>query len=329
MVQFNVEGAHFQPCMDSFLGAALGVLNALGEDLSYEELWGLSGMAFRTQVHRELAPAGLFPRQWDETYGAVMQRLGYACSAGLRDHFYTQDDIHYLRRGWMGNLERHLGQGLPAIAYGLHGPAFGIISGFDDETENFRVSTLLDGVKDGPVHVNDLGLTNPPCVFVLIPTGPLHGYDRQAATRAAIAHGLLHHAQQERDEHGQSLAIPPDLATGMDAFEAWGRALNERTVKLSWAPALYAGYYLEARTHGAGFLRKVAQEYFPQHAKHLELAAESCMQQAAKLRELAALFPPQEPHALQDAQKIVAAIGHLQVIAQAHAAAMTALAEAK
>jgi len=38
------------------IGAALGVMRALGEEFEPDEVWGLSGLAFRTQVHRTLAP---------------------------------------------------------------------------------------------------------------------------------------------------------------------------------------------------------------------------------------------------------------------------------
>ncbi|MCW8132572.1 MAG: hypothetical protein KIS92_19645 [Planctomycetota bacterium] len=329
MAFIGVDGAHFHPCMDSFLGAARGVVACLGEELSDADLWGLSGMAFRTQVHRALAPAGLFPRQWDGTYGRVMQRLGYACIAGLRDHFYTQDDISYLRSGWMGNIERHLDLGLPAIAYGLHGPAFGIINGFDDETENFRVSTRFDGAKDAPVNVHELGLTDPPCVFVLISTGPSTDYDRAKAAREALGEALAHHFHQEKDEAGQEVAIPADLATGMDAFEAWGQALHDRKVAPPWSAALTAAYYLEARTHGAAFLRGTAAQLHPRHAETLAKAAQHFDAQAAELQQLAGLFPVRTPAALDDPARVAAAIGHLKKIAAAHEAAMMLLAETK
>src|SRR5262245_45721199 len=107
--------------MDSFLGAAKGAIAVLGEELSFEDLWGLSGLAFRTQVHRTLDPVGLLPRQWDATYSRIMRRLGYECLAGLRDYFYTDDDLRILQGGWMERIDRHLNKGLPAIAFGLHG----------------------------------------------------------------------------------------------------------------------------------------------------------------------------------------------------------------
>jgi len=325
----GVDDARFHPSMDSFLGAARGVIACLGGELSEADLWGLSGFAFRTQVHRTLAPAGLFPRQWDSTYGRVMQRLGYACIAGLRDYFYTKDDISYLRSGWMGNIERHLDMGLPAIAYGLHGPAFGIINGFDDATEDFRVSTRFDGAKDGPVNVQELGLTDPPCVFVLIPTGELDGYNRKTAIREALGEALAHHFQQEKDDAGNLVAVPPDLATGMNAFEAWGVALHDRKVNPPWSAALTAAYYLEARTHGAEYLRTTASRLHPEFAPRLAEAARHFDTQAAALRQLAGLFPIQQPAALSDPARIAAGIEMLKQAASAHEAAVTILVETK
>src|SRR5580765_7030727 len=105
MSLIEVPNARFRPCMDSFLGSWAGVLNALEDERPIEDYWGLSGLGFRTQIHRALLPVGLLPRQWDETCAAIVNRTGYACTAGLRDSFYTQDDLRQIRMAWMKEIE--------------------------------------------------------------------------------------------------------------------------------------------------------------------------------------------------------------------------------
>jgi hypothetical protein len=183
----EVPNATFQPCMDSFLGAAAGVMRALGDEQDMEDLWGLSGLALNTQVHRSLDPVGLLPRQWDETLSSYMRRFGHESIAGLRDHFYTAKDLRELQFVWMDTIEKTLNDGRPALAYGLHGPAFGIIRGFDSDTEEYHVSTFMDGTRNDPINIQDFGSLKPPLIFVMLPAGPLAGYDYNAAAREAIA----------------------------------------------------------------------------------------------------------------------------------------------
>ncbi|MCZ7645531.1 MAG: hypothetical protein M5U26_09645 [Planctomycetota bacterium] len=299
-----LDDVRFEPSMDSFVGAAQGALRAMGEELPADAAWGLSGLAFGAQVHRTLAPEGLFPRAWDVTYTKVMERFGYGCIAGLRDFFYTEDDISLLRSGWMRNIRKHLDEGLPAIAFGLHGPAFGIVHGFDEDKEAYLVSTRFDGHKDEPVHVNDLGLVDPPRVFVLIPTGSLSKYDRAAAAREALreAPALLAGKQAE-----DAPPVPPDLAVGPDACEAWAAALEARRVTPPWGAAYTAAYYVEARTNAAAFLRRAAKAWLPQLAPGLEEAALDMDRQARGLEALAGLFPVREPEALENPGRIAEA----------------------
>lgn len=322
----GVDKAVFCPSMDSFLGALKGVLAAHHVARSPEDLWGFSGLAFRTQVHRTLNPAGLFLRQWDETYPRIVRRLGFDCFSGLRDFYYTEDDLPQLQRGWMGNIERHLGDGLPAIAYGLHGPAFGIINGFDDVTENYRVSTFLDGQLDGPVNAQDLGSHHPPRIFVLIVTSRLEKHDPRAALLEVLRETAAHGTGAERDAKGQPVEVPADLALGGDAFDAWIQALAARNVAPHWGAAVTAGYHLEARALGAAFLRGTAKALLPKHAGALDEAAAHLEREAALLQGVARLFPAAEAHTLDDPQRRLDAAHALTAAKAEHAAALAKLA---
>ncbi|HLX62056.1 MAG TPA: hypothetical protein VKX17_12310 [Planctomycetota bacterium] len=337
----EISNARFVPCMDSFLGAWAGVLRALDDERPIEDLWGLSALGLRTQIHRALQPVGLLGRQWDETCAAIVMRTGYACAAGLRDHFYTPDDLRQLRLAWMRTIEKALDDGRPAISFGLHGPAFGIVYGFDDQTENYFVSTFLDAESPAderaatasdphspPINAMDLGSENPPLIFVLIPTGPLADYDSHAAARAALKEAIDHHLGQERDKAGKLLETPADLASGPAAYNAWSAAIETARIAQPWCLGYYAAYYAEARSGASAWLKKLrsdpafaaAQKSFVQAAAHLDHETEC-------FGNLSQLFPMNQPDALRDQGRRTDASACLRMARAEHVAALEALIE--
>ena len=343
MPPLELPTARFQPCMDSFLGAWAGVLKALEDPLPMEDLWGLSGLAFRTQIQRQLLPVGLLPRQWDETCAAVVMRTGYACTAGLRDHFYTQDDLRQIQIAWMKEIEKALEDGRPAISFGLHGPAFGIIKGFDADTENYLVSTFMDGRNDAPINALDVGSLRPPCIFVLIPTGPLAlmpGTDvgdpnsglsatRHAAELGALKEACTHHLGREVDAHGEGLDIPRDLAAGPGAYNVWASAIETGQIAQHWGLAYSAAYYAEARSAAAAWLKKLAQDaHWSDAARRFESAAKHFSHEAECFVRLPKLFPLAQPEALQDSGRRTDASACLRMARAEHIAALELLIEA-
>lgn len=325
----EIPNARFQPCMDSFLGAWAGALQALDDERPMEDLWGLSGLGLRTQIHRALLPVGLLGRQWDETCSAIAMRTGYACVAGLRDFFYTPDDLRQIRLAWMRNVEKALDDGRPAISFGMHGPAFGLIYGFDDQTENYAVSTFLDGQVDAPLNALDLGSENPPLIFVLIPSGPLADYDPDAAARAAIQGAVDQHLGQELDAKGMRIETPVDLAEGAPAYNAWSTAIETGKVAQHWALSYYAAYYAEARSAATVWVKQLAELPAWAHSKkQLSLAATHLNHESECFTTLSALFPMQKPETLQNSGLRADASACLRLARAEHIAAMEALIEA-
>lgn len=326
----EVPNARFMPCMDSFLGAWGGVLRGLEDERPMEELWGLSALGLRTQIHRTLQPVGLLFRQWDETCAAIAMRTGYACLAGLRDQFYTPDDLRQIRLAWMRNIERNLDDGRPAISFGIHGPAFGIIYGFDDQTEEYLVSTFLDGQAPGTLNGMDLGSEQPPLIFVLIPTGPLADYNPSQAARAAIGDALAQHLGEEKDADGKLLRPPPDLATGPAAYNAWSAAVETGQIEQPWCLGYYAAYYAEARSSAAVWLKKLAGDAeWSKCVGQLNRAAIHLEHETECFGNLSKLFPMQAPELLADQGRRTDASACLRMARAEHIAAMEALIEAQ
>jgi hypothetical protein len=315
--------------MDSFLGALAGVLKALGDETGIEELWGLSARGFRTQIHRTLQPLGLLGGHWDKTCARVVRRMGHDCIAGLRDNFYTDKDLHELQVVWMRNVEKALNDGRPAICFGLHGPAFGIIHGLDPDSEEYQVSTYMDGQNDAPINIQDIGSKHPPLIFVLILTGPLADYDPDRAAREAIREALDHHLGQEKDEAGNAQPVPPDLVVGIAAYNAWATAVELAQVEPYWGIGYYAGYYAEGRSAAAFWLRTLAETpAFAANQGGLRRAAGHLEHESESLARIPQLFPMQQPELLKEQSRRTAASACLRLARGEHIAAMEVLAEA-
>ena len=290
--------------MDSFLGSVAGVLKALGDERGMEELWGLSARGFNTQINRTLEPAGLLGGHWDKTCARVLRRLGHDCIAGLRDSFYSDKDLRELQFVWMRNVEKALEDGRPAICFGLHGPQFGIINGLDADMEEYSVSTYLDGQNDAAINVQDVGSKHPPLIFVLIPTGPLPDYDPDAAAREAIKEALDHHLGKypaDSDPAKPAEAVPADMVVGVAAYNAWSTAVELGRVRQYWSIAYCAGYYTEARSAAAFWLRTLAETpAFLEWQGALRTSAEHLEHEAEGLARIPALFPMNQPALLAE-----------------------------
>jgi hypothetical protein len=314
--------------MDSFLGSAAGVLRALMHSCDMDEVWGLSSFGFRTQVHRTLDPVGLLPRQWDATLSKAMRRLGCECIAGLRDVFYTEKDLRELQVVWMNNLERALEDGRPAIGFGLHGPAFGVIYGLDTDAEEYHVSTFMDGRKDAPVNVQDFGSLKPPLIFAMVPTGPVADYDYDIAARDSLKEAVDHHLGQEKDEKGELLTVPADLVSGPAAYNAWSTAIETGHVQPHFGPAYHGAYYAEARSAAAEWLRRLATRgAWKANAPTLQKAAAHLDHEVESFRKLPQIFPINQPEASGDPVRRTEASVCMRAARAEHIAGMELLVE--
>lgn len=327
----EVPNAHFTPCMDSFLGAWSGVLRALEDERPIEDLWGLSALGLRTQIHRNLLPVGLLPRQWDETCATIVNRTGYACTAGLRDFFYTADDLRQIRLAWMKEIEKALDDGRPAISFGMGGPAFGIITSFDDTTEEYHVSTPFGAAK---LEAMELGSINPPSIFVLIPTGPLAKVGVESAElhkteRSALDEAVAHHLGQEVDAHGSPIEVPRDLASGPSAYNAWSAAVENGQIAEHFGLLYSAAYYAEARSAAGVWLKKIAkEERWHKAARRFDKAAGHLAHEAESFTTLAKLFPITQSESLKNPGRRSDASACLRMARAEHIAAMELLIEA-
>ncbi len=141
--------------LNTFVAALRSALEYLGENHTYSYLMGLSGAAFRLQIHRD----GLCPSGPDATCGfnsghhlLDMLRWSFRCLMASDGEKKTKEAVH-------ASIDRKI----PVLAIDLIGaPDWGLIVGYDEDGE-FLVLTYHNRNKDQPQRAE-----KPPWSFYLL-----------------------------------------------------------------------------------------------------------------------------------------------------------------
>jgi len=139
----GIRGLSWQDLeMNTFVAALQRSLEFLGEDYSYSTLMGLSGAAFRLQIHR----TGLCPSGPDATCG--FDSAGHILKTLRFDHRILQaaDGEKKIRAA----VKKNITAGRPAIAIDLiKVPDWGLIVGVDDQGR-YQALTFYNEQKNKP-----------------------------------------------------------------------------------------------------------------------------------------------------------------------------------
>lgn len=282
-----LKEVRFPPNWTTFIGALESVLRAKGEDYSKEYLMGISGFAFRINVHKQTCPSGPTVFNWHIGLTRGIDRLGY-------DYEYIQafssENLFGLRqKRAIINSKRSIDNGVPVVAWDLHIPEFGIIKGYDDEEKMFWVSTCLDeheGEK-GPLPFKRLGLGDVPILSVLllkekIPVNLEKG--ELESIRFAVNHAKLH------------LGEDKDYSCGLDAYTRWISVL-ENNVTDAFGNAYNAAVYCRAREDAFKYLSDMAKKY---EDENLENASKHYKKVYENLQAYVDIFPFPKDGNLED-----------------------------
>ena len=136
-----------------------------------EDIVATSGFAFRMWVSADLCPSATsiwaFDEQkpWVENGGLLCRYVG---------RFWGQDDIEEQKRlEAIENIKRSINDGIPAISWDIGVPEWGLIIGYDDETQMFETLTInTDSTENGlQMPYEQLGKRELPILSVLTITG--------------------------------------------------------------------------------------------------------------------------------------------------------------
>jgi hypothetical protein len=274
----RLRTAAYVPNWSSVAGALEGVTRFFGLPLDTTDVMGLSGEAFVLRVPS--GEGGLFDhRPHLEPNEAARYNL-----LGLRWEHAPTGGPEDARRA----ARKAIDAGSPAIVFGLFVPEYGLITGYDDRTRQFAVSTQLD--EQGRL-------------VLPYDRWPVAGSDRHGVLRVAGR------AKIERDEAlRQALSQASGLAlTSVTALEAWAIALATGSPVAATGNAHAIQVTLTSRFRAASFLDRVGEEM------RAGLAEASACYRAAGLAysRLATLFPypnggeVNEPFLRQEAARLL------------------------
>ena len=199
-----------------------------------------SGFAFRIWIDRNtLCPSATsiwsFASQkpWVENGGLLCDYV---------ERLWGQDALEEERRlAALACIRKAIDHGVGAVAWDISGCEWGVISGYDDETETLY--TVKKNGEEGTVPYGNLGKLEIPILSVLTVTGSTDKTD------ADIYHGTK--AIAAAHLRGEEWC---DNAKGLEAFDALIHCVKTLPADAAWNVEYALGTY--------GALRWYAQEYF-------------------------------------------------------------------
>lgn len=279
MARARVEGANWVSNWNGFVGALDGCLQALGDARHPDDLMGLSGFAFRINVHPELSPASLYLFDWHYRFSRVFDRLGYLFSL----HYAEKSDLLFgaRQKNAMDVVVRNIDAEKPLVAWNLGVPEFFVVSGYD--------ITDLDLVASGPPTAGDEDRfpisrwgTSGPENLALIEFGERFQVDPAESAARALREAVRHAREHEHRV--------PEHRNGLAAYDVWARAVRSGAAEPN-AAAYCAHSLAHARSAAARFLRR-ALDLFPSDRREaLAEAATRYGEVAERLRAVADAFP--------------------------------------
>lgn len=221
-----------------FLAAAL---RYAGYGDEADDCVAASGFAFRIWVAADLCPSAM--SIWD--FGLMRlgtEQSGYSCEYVSR--LWGEDAIEEERRlAALDVVRRSVDRGIPAVAWDIGVPEWGLLIGYDDETETLATFTC-EG-KESTMPYAELGKRDIPILALLAVTGKTDRSDEQI-TRDAMRSAVAHMKGFEWC----------DNAKGLEAYPAFLAALEKYLGDQSFSTEYYLGTYASLRYYAWKFFEK-------------------------------------------------------------------------
>lgn len=215
-----LKNLYFGESWDTF---ALCVLHALQfssssyaphSTYSMAEIMGLTGLAFRLQIHQpqlDLFEVNAF--NWRRTFTKGLLNLGFAARSIGDGRLIPQTSEMLIEA--FSFIHHSIGLGQPVIVWGVKMPFFALIHGYDDTQKLFYISGLFE---QQTLDYNELGLNWSADLFV-ISLGNPYPVTPVEALRGALSMVIMHFEEHESPLH-------PGYVLGIRAYDAWINALS-------------------------------------------------------------------------------------------------------
>ncbi|MCL2014061.1 MAG: hypothetical protein FWG69_03640, partial [Oscillospiraceae bacterium] len=131
-----------------------------------EDIVATSGFAFRMWVSADLCPSATSIWSFDDQKPWI-ENSGLTC--GYVGRYWGQDDIEEQKRlEAIANIKKSIDNGIPAVSWDICVCEWGLIIGYDDNTQTFAV---LGVSGEGKMSYKQLGKRELPLLSVLTVTG--------------------------------------------------------------------------------------------------------------------------------------------------------------
>ena len=195
-----------------------------------EEIVASSGFAFRMWVSPDLCPSATSMWQFDQQKNWV-ERGGISCQ--YIERMWGQEDVEEERRQEAVQLIRQsIDSGIPVISWDIVVCEWGLITGYDDESETFAVLPITG--QEGEMAYSQLGKREIPILSVLAVTGKAE-QSQEEIVRETLDIAKNHLLGNEWCENACGLAAYPALVKHLESEEA--------EMACSWNMEYFLGTY--------------------------------------------------------------------------------------
>lgn len=261
----------------SYMASLATAINHIAGSVDPAWLMGSSGFAFRSFVNEVFCPSAMSIFKWADVLPEAMEQAGYECRYISR----MWDDGHLEERR---REEAHaaivegVGRGVPAVVWDVADVEWGLIVGYEDDSEAYDVLSYVG--ESSSLPYKRLGKNGIDVLSVAIP-GEASRRSREEivlkSLRVAIAHA-----------DGEEWTERPNYQNGLAGLDLWatmydrwallvGAGKGERLPLdlLDWA-GYYAGHHYSARCYARDYLEAVAEESEPLRQAASSYATVAC-----------------------------------------------------
>ncbi len=208
-----------------------------------EEIVASSGFAFRMWVSPDLCPSATSMWQFDQQKNWV-ERGGISCQ--YIERMWGQEDVEEERRQEAVQLIRQsIDRGIPVISWDIVVCEWGLITGYDDESETFAVLPITG--QEGEMAYSQLGKREIPILSVLAVTGKAEQLQEEIV-RETLDIAKNHLLGNEWCENACGLAAYPALVKHLESEEA--------EMACSWNMEYFLGTYAPLKWYAWKFFER-------------------------------------------------------------------------
>ncbi|MBC8233597.1 effector binding domain-containing protein [bacterium] len=285
---------------NTYIGALTATMRAIGEDVTYDYLMGVSGAAFR--LHFQWCPSSPDATCGFDCSTPALKALGYTAYAIHSDN-NKSEEVKKVREAVVKSIDK----GYPVLAIDLiNVPDWGVIIGYSDGGEKFLCRTYYDKSEK---YSN---AEKWPWVVEIIDQkvdAPEHKESILKSLEIAVK-------LSNTEKYG-------DYTSGFAAYEIWAKELlddakfanldEEELKSKNHTNAWCYSSLVDAREAAVRYLKSIGKEFSGESAKHLSTATKLYEEVVGKLKE--GWKYSQFPWQLQEGESWTKEMRHSEAIA--------------